>query len=506
MKLRVLLNPARLFLWQLWLMEDLSRSGSHEIEFSLSKCKGSWPASVQLLFQLENVLYGARSRGASDPIDVSALRPFLRRDGPESAAYDAVINLSGQRETPPSLERWITPLFNGDPDELAAVSALIEGETVTVTLVDSANIAGISAHPSLADPAIISGSLNNIVSRTAELIARALDLPATPNSAQPLPSGITWNPPSAAGVTKHAVHTVVTKTQAMLRRLLHGGERWAIAWREAAGGSLLKMSSAKFRLLQDDGKRFYADPFVLQHHGVSYMFCEEFPFATGKGVISVLSRQTNGAWSAAVPVIEEPYHLSYPFIFEYEDKIWMIPESGENRTVDLYQSVGFPLNWRKHATLLSGIAGYDATLHHGNDGWWMFVTSRHRQSATSDNLMIYRAHSPMGPWHAHALNPVMIDSRHSRCAGAIVVEGGRAVRPAQDCSAIYGGAMALCEITALTPDRFEQNVIQRIHARKFGVHTYNCGGGLEVCDVFGFVSGVSALEIISSDAFGDITA
>ncbi|MEQ1718517.1 MAG: hypothetical protein ABL907_21455, partial [Hyphomicrobium sp.] len=387
MKLRVLLNSARLFRWHLWLIEDLSRSGRHEIAVSISRCGVCWPASVKILFQFENVLYGPRSRGACDPVDDRALWAGVGREGPESAACDAVINLSGQRDAPPSPERWITPLFNGDPDELAAVSALLEGDKVTVTVTDSGNIAGFSARPSLEDPTIISGSLNNIVSRTAELIARALDLPATHHSAQVLPAGITSNPPSAAGVTTHAVQTVATKAQAMLRRLLHGGERWAIAWRDAKGASLLTTSRAKFRLLQDDGKRFYADPFVVQHLGASYMFCEEFPFATGKGMISVLSRQANGAWSAAVPVIEELYHLSYPFIFEYDDKIWMIPESGENRTVDLYQAVGFPFTWEKHATLLTGIAGYDATLHHSNDDWWMFVTSRHRQSATSDNLL-----------------------------------------------------------------------------------------------------------------------
>ena len=64
----------------------------------------------------------------------------------------------------------------------------------------------------------------------------------------------------------------------------------------------------------------------------------------------------------AVPVIEEPYHLSYPFLFEFEGELYMIPEKARATRVDLYRCVAFPYQWELVKTLIEGFALADSTL------------------------------------------------------------------------------------------------------------------------------------------------
>ena len=61
---------------------------------------------------------------------------------------------------------------------------------------------------------------------------------------------------------------------------------------------------------------FLADPFTVSVNGTDYLFVEEFPFDTRKGVISAYRLGDGEAHRIGV-VLEEPYHLSFPFVFEY---------------------------------------------------------------------------------------------------------------------------------------------------------------------------------------------
>ena len=90
----------------------------------------------------------------------------------------------------------------------------------------------------------------------------------------------------------------------------------------------------------------------------------------------------------------------------------------------------------------------------------------------------------------HVRNPVLIDGSLSRPAGAVFDHHGTVMRPAQDCSSFYGGAVTLCRIDSLNENFFSQTLVGHIYAGKFGCHTYNSQYGLEVIDVFGRVRGV----------------
>src|SRR5439155_5200805 len=91
-----------------------------------------------------------------------------------------------------------------------------------------------------------------------------------------------------------------------------------------------------------------------------------------------------------------------------------------------------------------------------------------------------------GPWHPHGLNPVVTDITAGRPAGTVFEHGGALYRPAQDGSRGYGSALAVCEVTSLDPERYDERVVQRItptDARyRNGVHTLARDGGFCAID------------------------
>ena len=91
-----------------------------------------------------------------------------------------------------------------------------------------------------------------------------------------------------------------------------------------------------------DGQRFQADPFLFSHGGRTWMFFEDFPHATRKGVIAVCEIDASGHPGAPRVVLEEPFHLSYPFVFEHDGEIYMLPETAAAGCIRLYHADPFP--------------------------------------------------------------------------------------------------------------------------------------------------------------------
>src|SRR5690606_24256465 len=114
--------------------------------------------------------------------------------------------------------------------------------------------------------------------------------------------------------------------------------------------------------------------------------------------------------------------------------------------------------WTLEGVLLDDIHAADATLHEIDGRWWMFVCSSAKGQHNWDELHLYHADSPMGPWAPHRRNPVKIDVRSARPAGRLFATDGL-YRPAQDCSVRYGYATAINRIRALSPSEFREETV-----------------------------------------------
>ena len=232
--------------------------------------------------------------------------------------------------------------------------------------------------------------------------------------------------------------------------------------------------------------RLWADPFAIEKNGRYYVFFEEMPFAGAKGYISMLEIKRDGSWSAPVKVLERDYHLSYPFLLEHGGELYMIPETAQNRAVELYRCIDFPLRWKLERPLLDGVRLVDATLHRGAEHWWMFANASTPAWSLNDELHLFHADDLLGNWRAHARNPVKSDVRCARPAGSLYWRGGALYRPAQICAPHYGAGLSINRVLRLTPHDYAERQVERVlpvsREGLMGIHTVNRAGDLTVID------------------------
>jgi hypothetical protein len=203
--------------------------------------------------------------------------------------------------------------------------------------------------------------------------------------------------------------------------------------------------------------RFVADPFLLRRDATWFLFFEVLNEASQHGDIAVASSADGRDWRYAGVVLDEPFHLSYPYVFDWEGTDYLIPESAQARAVRLYRADPFPTHWAFVQTLLNDDAFSDPSIVRHDGRWWLFATTHPETNAT---LNLYSADRLEGPWQAHPMNPIVRDDpHHARPGGRIVALGDRLLRFAQDDAPHYGVQVWAFEITTLTPTAYAERPV-----------------------------------------------
>jgi hypothetical protein len=234
--------------------------------------------------------------------------------------------------------------------------------------------------------------------------------------------------------------------------------------------------------------RFWADPHVIFRDGKYYIFIEEFKFDKGKGRIAMFVLDEAGNYGESRVILEKSYHLSYPFVFEYQNDIYMVPESEENQTVELYKCTEFPDKWEFQINLLEGVNAVDSTLYFHENKWWMFTNIVENEGASTwDELYLFYSDDLFSNnWKSHPLNPVVSDCKTSRPAGEIFVMDGRIFRPSQNSSNRYGYGFNINEITKLDEKQFSEELVSSVKPNWdkdiIGTHTFNRVKDLHLID------------------------
>jgi len=275
----------------------------------------------------------------------------------------------------------------------------------------------------------------------------------------------------------------------LLRRRRFQTAHWRVGYRFVSGpgvGTTASLAGAPWSVLDDDGERFYADPFPFSIDGKHFIFVEELEHAKGKAVISVSQLDEAGRASRPEPVLEEAHHLSYPQVFAHQGDVWMLPEASAGNELVLYRASNFPNKWERHAVLIAGRAISDATLIEHQDRFWLLATDATSGGSTSDMLVAYHANDLSGPWIAHSDNPIMINRSAARPGGAAIKTDSGLFLPVQDGTLGYGGGLGLSRIVQLDPRAVKLEPPHPIAAEGFWpyprIHTLNRYGGLEVID------------------------
>ena len=200
---------------------------------------------------------------------------------------------------------------------------------------------------------------------------------------------------------------------------------------------------------------FLADPFGLWRDGRLHVFVETYDYRVRVGAIEVLTFDAGFRLVDRAPVLAEPWHLSYPQVWEAEGETWLLPEAHRSGRLTLYRAVDFPTRWEPAQVIALDHVAVDATPLWHEGRWWLFYTSASAEPDKMSALHIAFADRLSGPWTPHPMNPVRRDWASARPGGTARVIDGCVVLPVQDCSATYGGAIRPLRFTRLDPDGVE---------------------------------------------------
>jgi hypothetical protein len=462
---RLLLPQGGLKRWHRALAEQIAAEGARVL-IALRPRRGAPPPATALIEALEDLLRRGGRPNATEPETLGAWSAESEGD------VDLVFDLTGSGEPQPNA---IVPYYDGAPGDVARDAALLAGRAPWIELTVLGGDGSLVYASAL--PALPPGRRLN-----AGRAAVALALSALVRRLAVSGLGI-GRPPRARLATlataplAFAAASLAESIARRLRRLVIRDGHWRIGLRRREDNDALltgldRIDAAPWRWLPDDRQRYFADPFLFEEGGVTYVFCEEFPYATGKGVISVFALDEAGNPGPTRVVLERPYHLSYPLVFRAEGQIWMMPESGANRTLELYRAQHFPDRWTLDRVLISDAELADATPFESGGRWWLTAASGEPTGSTWDSLSIFSSANPLGPWTPAFAGPALIDASAARPAGHLFTLEGALWRPAQDCRADYGAALVFCRVDALGPGRFEQTPMRRF-APPGGLHTFN---------------------------------
>lgn len=267
-------------------------------------------------------------------------------------------------------------------------------------------------------------------------------------------------------ISPSTVASCLAELGAIARKIIHMlfyNEQWFVV--AGTGQDLIPDPSKGKWFLDPPADSFWADPFPVEKDGRIWILLEVLPFTTQQGYLAAVELFADGSYGEPRTIMKTDSHLSYPFIFIWQDEFYLLPEAGESREVSLWKCEQFPDRWTKAATLLTDVCFTDATLIEHESLWWLFLTIGEQDGiCLQDELHLYYANSLFGPWTPHIENPIKSDARNSRPAGNIFYRDDVLYRPAQDCATGYGKATVLNRIDRLDTEGFSETPVARIDA------------------------------------------
>lgn len=233
----------------------------------------------------------------------------------------------------------------------------------------------------------------------------------------------------------------------------------------------LESPTLKASDVDDVPAQFIADPFILLDNDNFYLFFEVLDKSSKKGVIGLATSNNGDIWHYEKIVLNEDYHLSYPYVIKHNNNYYMIPESTEANKVLLYKAKKFPYEWEIACVLLNGRYA-DCSVFQYNDRWWMFA-------GNSGKLHLFYSDELTGEWNEHPKSPLITNNFNiTRPAGRVIVNQNNIYRYTQDGQPYYGSKVKVFKIKNLSEEEYQEEEINLVLSgtkkdmdwRKDGMH------------------------------------
>ncbi len=290
--------------------------------------------------------------------------------------------------------------------------------------------------------------------------------------------------PNSFEILKYIISTYSFIFLKIIRKITLSKEIWHVAF---LNGKFDKNKLEKFNIIKNYKNRFIADPFLIKIKNKNYIFVEDYSFKDKKGSISCYELNENKEKFLG-KVIEENFHLSFPFLFEYKNNMYICPETSKKNEIRVYECAQFPLKWKYCKTLIKNISAVDTILFEKDSIWWLLTNTDSNKIDTLSELSIF--YSKDGPltnnWKAHKKNPIIVNANTARNAG-LILEDNSIYRVNQKVGFnIYGQEFDINMVKNISENDFVEEKISNIKPNFFknihGTHHLSYNSDYSVID------------------------
>ncbi len=241
-------------------------------------------------------------------------------------------------------------------------------------------------------------------------------------------------------------------------------DQWILLYNLEAP-TTISTNLSQFKKIIPPKDRFWADPHVIKKNNFYYIFIEELIYSENKGFISVIEMDSHGNYKDPVKILETDYHLSFPFIIEDNNEIYMVPESKQNNNIQLYKCVDFPYIWELETVLMDNVKAVDTVITKKDGKYWLFTNMIENEGASLyDELYLFSSDILVSNnWKSHPENPIVSDVKNARLAGKLFYTNNNLYRPSQNCSHHYGYGMHINEVIELNEINYKEKIVDSIY-------------------------------------------
>lgn len=216
--------------------------------------------------------------------------------------------------------------------------------------------------------------------------------------------------------------------------------------------------------------QFLADPFIFTYKTRSVVFFEgldEQAKEGTRGFIGAIDLDVHGRFirETARRVLVRPYHLSYPQVFSYNDRVYMAPDTSRTNELKIWVSDVFPDKWIYFGSLPTG-ALLDCTVIKDSLGQ-LYIIGGCKATFTT---RLYCVDLESLKLIEHPSSPLSVNRNIFRPAGHVLNVNSEVYRPVQEYTSYYGERLHLFAINELTQHTFSESYIGAI--KKMGWNSY----------------------------------
>ena len=220
---------------------------------------------------------------------------------------------------------------------------------------------------------------------------------------------------------KYIFYTISIGLSNKILSAIYGSQvsRWSIAY---ANHKNFTKSLSEYVEIKNPDRRFLADPFLFKSNGQTIIFAEDYFYSDRKGRISAIDISNDEPEFLGV-VLEEDFHLSFPFIFENDGSIYMIPETHQANEIRLYECSRFPLEWTFKMTLLENVSSADTMIFKHANSWFLLtnICSANINEHQSELHIFWSDTLLTNDWKPLKIgNPIIFDSQKARNGGFLI--------------------------------------------------------------------------------------